>query len=87
MPALHAAVVYTRDESSYLEMLTPELAKGLQNRQRIIIEDLTAEVTRLRSETTTLKAARDTAAGDVGRLSDLLAGAKVSLLKFGKLSC
>eukprot|EP00953_Heterococcus_sp_UTEX-ZZ885_P006128 3774-Heterococcus_DN1.PRE.2 len=80
MPALHATVVYTRDESSYLEMLTPELAKGLQNRQRIIIEDLTAEVTRLRSETTTLKAARDTAAGDVGRLSDLLAEAKVSLL-------
>jgi hypothetical protein len=70
-----------------LEMLTPELAKGLQNRQRIIIEDLTAEVTRLRSETATLKTARDTAAGDVGRLSDLLAEAKVSLLKFGKLSC
>jgi hypothetical protein len=62
-----------------LEMLTPELAKGLQNRQRIIIEDLTAEVTRLRTEAITTKAALHTAAGDVGRLSDLLAEAKVSL--------
>ncbi|KAG5190253.1 hypothetical protein JKP88DRAFT_299276 [Tribonema minus] len=68
-----------RIHHTYAEMLTPETSKGLANRQRIAIEELTAQAKAIRDENGSLKLQLDKSTAQQGRVSDLLADAQMAV--------